>query len=68
MYSLVLGHVQLLIRLHFHRVVLPDFYLPLVYFPAWIAAEAREREFSHRLSVFYFLLGKLVDRESGMLE
>ena len=30
MYSRVLGHVQLLIRLHFHGVVLPDFYLTLV--------------------------------------
>ena len=64
-YSCVLGHVQLLIRLHFHIVVLPDFYLHLVYFPAWIEAEVQEREFSHRLGGFYFLLEKIVDRESG---
>jgi len=32
MYSRVLGHVQLLIRLHFHSLVLLDFYLPLVHF------------------------------------
>ena len=43
MYSRVLGHVQLLIWLHFYRVVLPDFYLPLVHFPAWIATEVREK-------------------------
>ena len=41
-YSHVLGHVQPLIRLHFHRVVLLDIlYLPLVYFPARIAVEVR---------------------------
>ena len=41
-YSRILDHVQFLIRLHFHRVVLLDIlYLPLVYFPARIAVEVR---------------------------
>ena len=49
------SHVQLLIRPHFH-IVLTDFYLPLVYFPARIAIKVREREFSHRLREFSFSL------------
>ena len=45
-YSRVLGHVQLFIRLHFHRVVNPSiFYLPLVHFPLWSQMRCREWEF-----------------------
>ena len=45
-YSRVLGHVQLLIWLHFHRVGNPSiFYLPLVHFPLWSQMRCREREF-----------------------
>ena len=48
-YSRVLSHVQLLIWLHFHRVVNPSiFYLPLVHFPLWSQMRCREREFLHR--------------------
>jgi hypothetical protein len=64
MYSRVLGHVQLLIRLLFHRIVLPFFYLPLVYRPA-MPDEVRGVE------VLVPNLGVLevcVDRESGMPE
>ena len=67
-YSHVLGHVQPLIRLHFHRVVLLDFYLPLVHFLAWIAAEVRERELSNRLGGFLLSFMEINDQESGMPE
>ena len=67
-YSRVLSHVQLLIQLHFHRVVLPDFYIPLVYFLARIAVEVREWESSHRLGGFSFLWRCVCNRESGMPE
>ena len=48
MYSRVLGHVHPYSSVTSSSLVLPDFYLPLVYFPARIAVEVREREFSHR--------------------
>jgi len=47
-YSRVLGHVHPYFFVTSSSLVLPDFYLPLVYFPARIAVEVREREFSHR--------------------
>ena len=45
--------------------MLLDFCLSLVYFPAWIAAEVREREFSHWLGGFS---EECVDQGSGMPE
>ena len=48
--------------------MLLDFYLPLVHFLAWIAAEVREREFSNRLGGFLLSFMEMNDRESGMPE
>jgi hypothetical protein len=51
-YSHILGHVQLLIQFHFHRLVLLIFYLPLVMNSFLGQLRCEEREFLHRLGGF----------------
>ena len=44
-YSRILGHVQLLIRPHFHRVLNPSILPPYTPLPLWSQMRCREREF-----------------------